>query len=87
MFKVFIHKKVEKRLYKLPKHILRKISELISILETNPVPWKSWDVRKLTGEEDIYRIRLNKYRIVYWINWKEKEIILLKVELRKKVYK
>ena len=72
MFKIFIHKKVEKRLYKLLKHILRKNFELISILKTNSVPWKLWYAKKLAGEEDIYRMRLNKYRIVYWINWREK---------------
>jgi len=58
-----------------------------SDLGRNPLPWRTWDIRKIRGEENTYRVRLNKYRIVYWVNWKAKEIVVLKVELRKKVYK
>jgi len=86
-FKVFLHRKAEKSLYALPKHVLRKVYDFLSDLGRNPLPWRTWDIRKIRGEENTYRVRLNKYRIVYWVNWKAKEIVVLKVELRKKVYK
>jgi len=71
MFKIFLHRKVEKNLYIIPKYILKKFYDLISDLEISPVPWRKWDVRKLKGLEDTYRIRLDKYRVVYWVNWKK----------------
>jgi len=86
MFKILLHRRAEKNLYKLPKHILRKFYELMNTLEANPVPWREWDVRKLRGFEDTYRIRLNNYRVIYSVNWKRKEIIILKIEKRGKAY-
>ena len=86
-FKVFLHRKAEKSLYTLPKQVLKKVYDFFSDLERNPIPWRTWNIRKIKGEENTYRVRLNKHRIVYWINWKMKEIIILKVELRKKVYR
>ena len=84
--KVFLHRKAEKSLYALPKHVLGSL-RFLSDLGRNPLPWRTWDIRKIRGEENTYRVRLNKYRIVYWVNWKAKGIVVLKVELRKKVYK
>ena len=43
-----MHRRVERSLYDLPKGVLRRIYELISELEVNPVPWRSWDVRKIS---------------------------------------
>jgi mRNA interferase RelE/StbE len=86
MPKIYLHKKAEKSLYRLPMQTIRKVHEFITELETNPVPWKTWDIRKIKGEKDTYRVRLDKYRLIYMVNWKEKEIVILKIEPRKKAY-
>ena len=86
-FKIFLHKKAEKSLYTLPKHVLKLVYDFISDLEDTPVPWKSWDIKKVKGTRSTYRVKLNKHRIIYWINKDTQEIIILKIELRKKVYK
>jgi len=55
----------------------------MNILETNPVPWREWDVRKLKGFENTYKICLDNYRVIYWINWERKENNNSKDEKRK----
>ena len=85
MLKILLHRRAEKSFDKLPKQILRKVYELVSELKANPVPWKTWDVRKIKGEKDTYRVRLDKYRLVYWVNWRKREITILKIESRKKI--
>ena len=85
-YEVLLHRRVERKLYTLPKSLLRRIYQLISELEINPVPWRKWDVRKIRGEEDVYRIRIGKYRLIYWVNWKERKIIILKIARRERVY-
>jgi len=63
MFKVLIHKKSIKRLKEMEKSSLKKIANLIEMLEVNPIPWKYFDVKKIEGEKDTYRVRIGKYRI------------------------
>jgi mRNA interferase RelE/StbE len=43
--------------------------ELVSILKNEPIPYKAYDISKLRGRVDIYRIRLGDLRIVYHIDW------------------
>lgn len=86
-FKVIIHKKVEKTLESLtPKH-LEQFIKLIDNLEINPFPWKNFDLTKIEGAEDTYRIRFGTYRVVYYVDKEQKTIHVLKFDLRKRVYK
>jgi len=85
-FKVLLHRRAERALYKLPKRILRQVYDLVSELEIDPVPWRTWDLRKIRGEEDTYRVRLGRYRVIYWVDWTGKEVIILRIAPRKKAY-
>lgn len=49
----------------------------------NPVPARHFDLMKIAGEEDTYRIRLSSYRAVYAVYWEEKIIRVIKIEKRK----
>ncbi len=40
------------------------------------MPAKRYDVKKLKGYEDTYRVRIGRLRIVYEVNWKKKTIII-----------
>ena len=86
MFKVVVHKNVVKRLKNLKKAHLKKLAEVLETLKTNPVPWKEFDVRKIEGEENTYRIRIGDFRLVYFVDEKNKKIHAIKLERRGRVY-
>lgn len=51
-YRIVIQKKAAKVLQSLPGSHLRKFSELLDILRVDPIPWKSFDVRKIKGIEE-----------------------------------
>ena len=85
-YEVLIHKKLAKSTKNLTKNHLEKFAKLIDVLSKNPYPWKEFDLKKIEGTEDTYRIRFGKYRIIYYIDKEQKTIHILKFEFRKKVY-
>ena len=72
------------RMYdKLPENVRENLKPEIDALEQNPRPY---GCKKLVGMEDLYRIRVGKYRIIYMIDEKENNIVFLDVGLRKSIY-
>lgn len=53
-------------------------------LEDAPFPRGA---RKLTGYEDVYRIRVGRYRILYSVDGHRLVIIILKIGHRKDIYR
>jgi len=49
-------------------------------------PWPPGS-RKLTGHEDVFRIRVGVYRIIYSVSGRTLVIVILKVGHRKDVYR
>ena len=43
--------------------------ELVSALKVDPIPYRAYDVSRLQGREDTYRIRLGGIRVVYHVDW------------------
>lgn len=83
-YKIIVTQTAEKALYKLPKKIIPKILGAIQALSMNPYPTAC---RKLTGEKDTFRIRVQNYRIIYEIHGATIEIKILKIGHRKDVYR
>ncbi|HDJ89914.1 MAG TPA: type II toxin-antitoxin system RelE/ParE family toxin [Thermoprotei archaeon] len=69
------------------KEYREKFTELFKTLKNNPIPYKNFDIVKLKGYKQTYRIRLGKIRIIYQIDWIERRIIILVVAKRSKAYK
>ena len=86
MFKVIIANQAQKNSENAPEHIKRKIVELLLILRENPVPAEYYDVKKLKGLIDTYRIRLGDFRIVYEIVWDGMAVNVLYIGLRESAY-
>ncbi len=86
-YAVLVHKKVAKNLKDLPEIHTNKFVGLIDVLTSNPFPWKQFDLKKIEGSEDTYRIRFGKYRVIYYVDKRQKKIHVLKFEIRGKVYK
>jgi mRNA interferase RelE/StbE len=68
----------------LPLSIRKRMSYAIDRLSVNPRPP---GCKKLTGSEDIYRIRTGEYRIIYQIQDKILLVMILKTSHRKDVYR
>jgi mRNA interferase RelE/StbE len=87
MFKIESSSKAARSAKRLPEHIKTRIRELLLILRENPTPTDHYDVKKLKGEKDTFRIRIGDIRVVYEIGWNEKNIKILVIDTRGKAYK
>ncbi len=64
--------------------IQRKISTKIEALASDPRPA---GCRKLRGADDIYRVRVGDYRVLYQVSDDELLVLVVSVRKRGKVYK
>lgn len=83
-FKIVIRKSAEKQLLSLPKKEGGEIIERIKMLAINPYPNYA---RKMTGFDNIYRLKHGNYRVIYQIYNKEVIIEVIKIGHRQNIYK
>jgi mRNA interferase RelE/StbE len=83
-YKIEISRTAEKHLKKLPIDDQKRIVDAILELAEDAHPRGS---RKLSGYEDVFRIRVGHYRILYSVSDTEVVIIILKLGHRKDVYR
>ena len=86
MFQIFLKKSAEKFLSSLKKSRKDSILHTLARLETNPIPYKEFDLKKLKDEKDTYRIRAGKIRIVYQIISENGRIIVHYIGYREGAY-
>jgi mRNA interferase RelE/StbE len=82
-YKIFFKKSVEKDFKIIPKKDLKKILDRIETLSENPRPP---GCEKLTGEQR-YRLRQERYRILYSIQDDELTVWVVKVGHRRDIYR
>jgi len=81
-YKSIFTRSFTKEFGKLPKSIKEKILEALEKTAENP-----YTGTKLRGKlEGLWRWRVGKYRIIYFIDEKEKAVVFLDVGLRKSIY-
>lgn len=61
-----------------------RIGKRIDGLAENPRPY---GVRKLEGEEDLYRIRVGDFRIIYLIEDRRLVVVVIRIGNRRDVYR
>ena len=83
-YRVEIKKSAKKEIAGLPRREQRRVMSAIEALADVPRPR---GVRKLTGTDDIYRLRVGAYRVVYQIGDKKLIVYVVKVGDRKEVYR
>ncbi|MFH1017641.1 MAG: type II toxin-antitoxin system RelE/ParE family toxin [Pseudomonadota bacterium] len=81
---VEISRSAERQLKTINRKDQARIVQAILTLEINPLPI---GVRKLSGYEDVYRIRVGTYRVIYNVEGRKLLIIVLKIGHRKDVYR
>ena len=82
MYRVKVHRDVEKFLHKIPKHDAERIRKKILDLK-NPFALKP---KKLKGSEDVFRLRIGDYRILFFIDEEMKIVTVSKIDKRGRVY-
>jgi mRNA interferase RelE/StbE len=86
LFEITVAKRARKASKKLPEHYKRRVIELLLILRENPVPAEYYDIKKLKGYADTFRIRIGDIRIIYEISWNHRAINVLLIEPRESAY-
>jgi len=76
---------VAKDIEKIDKSERERINEAIQKLAENPFPQGAIKVEGYKGQ-NVLRIRTGKYRILYLVGLQAKEIIIVKVDKRERVY-
>ena len=82
-YKLELKKKALKFLEKHPKEKIKFIDAFKDILNGNE---KKYDIKKLEGYTDFYRLRLGKYRALYTIINDELIILVLDIGSRGYIY-
>ena len=83
MYRVIIKPSADRQVGRLPAQIRRRISDALDDLAENPRPRSS---KKLKGAEDLWRIRVGDYRVIYTIRDDELIVLVVRVSHRKDVY-
>ena len=83
-YDVEISETAEKQLRKLQRDDQRRIARAILALAVEPLPRGS---RKLSGYDDVFRIRVGRYRVIYSVSGNRLIVIILKIGHRKDVYR
>jgi len=76
-WELHIDEKVYKVLKKFPKSEVKRITQAIRALPSDPY---AGDLRKVQGEQDTWRRRIGEYRIFYEVRQTEKRIDVRWVE-------
>jgi len=87
MYYIKYKQKARKYLLKLEPKLHLKIAETISNLSDFNLAIKELDIKKLQWEENLYRLRIGKYRVIF--EKQDKKLIILVVDIgsRWDVYK
>lgn len=84
VYTVLLKPAAERELSRLPAPIQKRVAVKLRALRDNPRPV---GVEKLQGEDDLYRVRVGDYRIVYAIEDNRLIVWVVRVADRKDVYR
>ena len=69
---------------KLPKNVQARLKPHIDALTQNPRPS---GIEKLKGEENVFRLRVGDYRVLYEVHDKVLLVLVVKIGHRREVYR
>ncbi len=83
-YEIVVAPKAKRDLATLPRNTLPRIDSHILSLSSDPRPVGS---KKLKGLENVFRIRVGDYRIIYEIRDDRLVVLVIRVGHRKDIYK
>ena len=76
--------KADRQFKALERSLQVRLARRINSLVENPFPQ---GIKKLAGEEDLYRLRVGDYRIIYQIQEKRLVVLVVRIGHRSEVYR
>lgn len=83
-YRVELAPAAQRQIKKLPVDLRQRLVKAIEALSTNPRPD---GVKKMQGEENLYRVRQGSYRIIYQIQDKALMVLVVEVGDRRDIYR
>jgi mRNA interferase RelE/StbE len=83
-YAVFFKPSADKSLRRLPREIQRRIVIAVNDLQDDPRPAGSM---KMQGTDELWRIRVGDYRVIYTIQDKKLLVLVLRIGHRRDVYR
>jgi mRNA interferase RelE/StbE len=83
-YRVELSKPALRQFEKLSKSVQTRLKPRIDALAHDPRPH---GVKKLVGEDELYRLRVGDYRIIYQIQDKVLLVLVVRIRNRKEVYR
>lgn len=83
-YEIEISRTAEKQLGRLPRADQERVARTMLALADDPFPRGA---RKLSGYDDVFRVRAGRYRILYSVSEGALIIVVLKVGHRREVYR
>ena len=83
-YRIEVSATAERQIRKLPRSDQVRVLRIIQALAIDSRPA---GCRKLSGHEDVFRVRIGRYRVLYAIEDRRLVIIVLKVGDRKDIYR
>ena len=86
-YTVIAHPRVMKFLEKLREEAVKKrIKETLSKLSDYPLSLRELDVEKLQGAERTFRARVGRYRLIFYVDKKERTVFVTHLGKRESIY-
>jgi mRNA interferase RelE/StbE len=83
-YRIEVSATAERQLRKLPRAEQVRVLRVIQGLASDPRPP---GCRKLAGHDDVFRVRIGRYRVLYSVEDRRLIVIVLKVGDRKDIYR
>ena len=84
LYQIEFSRQADRQFRNLPSQIQQRLKSRIDSLATTPRPHGS---EKLSGVDQLYRIRVGVYRIIYAVEDNRLLVLVLKVGHRREVYR
>jgi mRNA interferase RelE/StbE len=81
---VILERQAEKALRRLPRDVLRRVDTIILGLADDPRPA---GCKKLVGSENLYRLRVGAWRVIYAVEDERLIVLVIDIEARNHAYR
>lgn len=85
-YEIKFTKSAKKEFRKLNKDVRSKVLEALNFLSLNPYT-ELLDIKKLKHQDELFRVRIGRHRLVYTIENKLLIVTIIKIGHRKDMYR